>query len=140
LEQIAGFGKADCIVLAGDPAGRADRLRTVLRLEVGGLVLALPLADSPEIYYELQLVARETGQIVLPLSAESEHPALAQISDWLSDGRIGAVRNLKWDLPLSDSSKGSLRFLDGWTWIRGAVGEISTVTAMASHENADQAT
>lgn len=139
LEDVSAVSDAEFWVLGGDLAGRADRLKYILRLDPIDLVLSMPLADKPDIYYELSLVQSETRIRVLPLAPEADHPAIDRVGELLLERKLGGVRWLEWTQPVGDGEKGAYRFLGGWGWVRELLGEIETISATGSSPEADRA-
>lgn len=134
LEAAASTQGADLLVVAGEIGGRADLVRSLLRLLPVDLVVSVPLADSADLYYELALVRNESRLRLLPLMPELGHPALERIRSLVSDPSAGPIRWIEWILPLDASREGALRFADGWSWLRAFEGEIVSLSATGSAE------
>lgn len=136
VEALAEVGTAGFFVLSGSIAGRADRLRSVLRLDPVDLVISLPLGDEPDIYYELLLVRRETGVRVLPLFPDAGHPGLAAMRELMSKSRpIPSLQWMEWTLPFEKADVGMFRFLHGWPWFIEFAGDLLSVSATGSSED-----
>ncbi|MFO0947769.1 MAG: hypothetical protein U1D30_17910 [Planctomycetota bacterium] len=139
LDEIPAIEGADFLVLSGNLEGRAERLKGLLRTDPVDLVVATPLSNKPDIYYELALVQQETKLRAFPLLPEGWHPALERIDEILSPTTMGGVIWLEWTHPLDQAAKGAYRFLDGWTWFRAVAGELESVTATGSALESDRA-
>ena len=86
---------ADAVVVArgADQELRADQLRKLVQAAVP-LLIAHPVVDSMLVYYELDMIRRESGCIMLADLPWRWHPAVAQLAVWIADERsspIGAV-------------------------------------------------
>lgn len=141
LEQIKSFSNIDYLILAGDYSGRADRLRTILRSDPVDLILSVPVAPKPDVYYELGLWQQESGAKVLGLLPELFHPGLERMKQLLRHGQPdGATVSYDLELlqPLPDPDSSS-RFSSGWHWIREFSGEIDEVSTIASSPEAGAA-
>ena len=138
VEQLAGVAKLDFVILAGDHAGRADRLRFIQKLTPIDLVFSIPLGDKADIYHELAIHAESARIRVLPLIRDAVHPIIARFQKELGS-TLGAVQWFESMHPLDLNVKGPSRFLDGWGWIRGLVGEIESVTATGSQPESPDA-
>lgn len=139
LDDLTGIEGVDFLVLSGKREGRADRLKSLLRTDSMDLVVATPLSDKPDVYYELALVQQETKLRAFPLLPEGWHPVLERIDEILSPATMGGVIWLEWTHPLDRGAKGAFRFLDGWTWFRAFAGELESVTATSSAIESERA-
>lgn len=130
IDSLASL-TADCLLLAGDPANREERFKTLLRLAPADMAAVLPLADRPDPLYELALLEGEARFLVVPLREEWPHPVLERLSKLIEQPEPGALRWLEWSGPL-EPAPSSGRYQDGWTWIAALGGEIATVSATGS--------
>lgn len=129
LEEISGVSGVDFLVLSGSVAERSERLKYIQRLDPVDLVLAVPLAEKPDVYYEFSLGRNETKINVLPLMPELCHPGLDRIEELLNAEGLGSLQWMEWTHPLPPEATGLFRFLEGWSWLRRLGGEITSVAA-----------
>lgn len=132
LDDLNALPKLDYLVLAGDLAGRAERLQWVLRIDPVDLVVAIPAGKDLAAYYELSLLQAESQIRVLPLIPELFHPLLPRIRELLASA--GTIRWVEWQLPL-DPGEESHRFLSGWVWLAELTGAIVEVTPSSANDH-----
>lgn len=142
LEAAANLPDLQAAVVGGKLESRAEQLRQIIKQEPIDLVIATPLGTKLDIYYELSMVLDENKLKIYPLLVDRMHPALEQIESLLDTFPRPDIQWIEWKLPLREipaesetgpkSTKGLLRFLEGWTWLRRLGGEIANVSATGS--------
>jgi len=139
LDQQAVDG---VIVAQGDNQdARADQLRKLLQAGMPVLV-AHPISDSMLIYYELDMIRRETHCVAMPQLAERRHPALLQLAEFLrhpEKSPIGKIEQVQFErcLARTDPLSVARQFSRDVDCIRAIAGDMTRLGAMAS--NADPA-
>ncbi len=78
------------VVASGDDDQRAEQLRKFT--QAGVPVLAShPLLDSMLVYYELDMIRRETGSLLLPALPERNHPAVEALAAIVGAGSASPI-------------------------------------------------
>ncbi|QDU64373.1 hypothetical protein Pan216_52630 [Planctomycetes bacterium Pan216] len=132
LADVVRLTDVGYAVLAGDFDYRAEQALALVRLEPMPLVLSVPLAEKPDVYYELGLYRVESKLPMLTLLPEAAHPGLAKLREWTGET---SPQWMEWTLPFDPEQKGSLRFHEGWSWIRSLGGEIEEISATGGDES-----
>lgn len=77
-------------VAADQPSARVDQLRHLLQAEMPVLV-SHPLGSSMLDCYELDMIRRETGNVIIPYLPARHHPATAELERILDEGESSSI-------------------------------------------------
>lgn len=120
-------------VVTARPTDDGQSLKALLQAESIDLVVAVPIAASPDIYHELGLIRKEAGSRYLPLMAELAHPVLDEVVTQL--GKRVEIRRLEYTQPLDPAAGLEGRFLLGWSWLHRVEGDVESVQATAATDS-----
>jgi len=85
---------ADAVIVAAthDIELATERVRRLVQAGVS-VLLTQPLGESPLIYYELEMIARESHAALAAFLPERNHPAILRMAEWASspDSPLGRV-------------------------------------------------
>jgi predicted dehydrogenase len=137
-EQLLDDERVDAVVAArgADEDRRAEQLRKFL--QTGMPVLAShPVVGSMLVYYELDMIRRETGSVVVPNLAGRNHPAVQALAGMARGGDaspIGKVEQLAVERRLAEPSKEAVEraFARDVDLVRAIGGEMTRLGAMAA--------
>ena len=141
-EALLDDERVDAVVVAhgADEDRRAEQLRKFI--QTGMPVLAShPVVDSMLLYYELDMIRRETGSVVVPHLAGRNHPAVRALAEIVRAGGaspIGKVEHVTVERCVAEPTKQNVerqfaRDVDG---VRELAGEMTHLGAMAGAEGA----
>ena len=120
---------------APDEDRRAEQLRKFVQVGMPILV-SHPVVDSMLIYYELDMIRRETRSIVLPYLPDRLHPAIARLAAMAAaeESAIGKAEQMVMERPLGDRSRAQVlaQFARDVDLIRAVTGEVSRIGAMGA--------
>ncbi len=106
-EIVLDHALADAVIVGQGTQHENERCERLKKLVADGIstVVAFPFSTSVLPYYELDMVRRETGGILLALGAWTEAPPLKQLADLIRDGHadVGQIRSLSWVRQLATS-------------------------------------
>ncbi len=126
----------DAVVVAYSPDEdrRAEQLRKFAQAAMPVLATH-PLFSSMIVYYELDMICRDTQGILLPYLPDRWHPAiveLARLCQPQTDGPIGQVEQLIFERHLVDRGKAAVRrqFASDVDLLRAIGGEVARMHAM----------
>lgn len=135
-EILVGGAEADVVVVArsDNDDERAEQLRKLVQ---GGtpLVISQPVNSSMLIYYELDMIRRETGCVMLPYVADRWHPGLARLQAILrreAGSDIGEISQVVFERTLADRSRGAVeaQFARDSAVVRALCGDLTSISAM----------
>jgi predicted dehydrogenase len=108
-EALLDSSVVDAVVVArgADDDRRADQLRKFIQAEVP-LLVSHPVADSMLVYYELDMIRRETNCVVLPHLPQRRHPALEELARARGASPIGKIEQLVVALAIHEPDKASV--------------------------------
>lgn len=126
---------------------RAEQLRKLFQAGVPVLV-SHPACGSMLVYYELDMIRRDTNCVAVPLIPTRWHPAVEHLADRLVAGELGVLEQTVMDRSLADRSRAAvqacfacdvdlLRQLFGEQTRLAALGVSERVEGAASDLNAD---
>ena len=130
------FVNAVIVARGHDDDQGAERLRKLI--QVGVPVLAShPVADSMLVYYELDMIRRETNSVVLPLLAERHHPAIVELATLArqgADSPIGRAEQIVFERNILRPTKQRVadQFARDVNIVRAIGGDMTRLGAMAS--------
>jgi predicted dehydrogenase len=141
-EALLDSSVVDAVVVARgvDDDRRADQLRKLIQAEVP-LLVSHPVADSMLVYYELDMIRRETNCIVLPHLPQRRHPALEELAAMVRQGAaspIGKIEQLVVARTLAEQDKASVirQFTRDVDLMRGVAGDMTRLGAMSAAPDA----
>jgi hypothetical protein len=137
-ESLLIGDRADLVLVAGPPRDRAwnefeiDRLRKLVQ-EGLPLLLAPPLIDV-NLAYELEMIRRDRGGLILTSSPAWSHPGverLQQIADDPASAGLGMLEQIVFERRLSDRSRSNVlaEFVQDAAILRRMLGAIKTINA-----------
>jgi predicted dehydrogenase len=136
-ETLLDQESVDAVVVArdDDQDRRAEQLRKLIQAGVP-LLVSHPVVDSMLVYYELDMIRRETGCVVVPYLSERHHPALRELADTVrrrADSPIGKVEQVTIERCIAQPTKTNVvsQFARDVDLIRGLVGDMTRLGAMA---------
>ncbi len=108
-ESLLASDTAEAVIVCpgADADLRAEQLRKLVQAGVP-LILTHPVDDSMLICYELDMIRRETGCVMLPYVAYRWHEGLKRLATILADGTgspIGAAEQIVMERALEDRSR-----------------------------------
>lgn len=136
-ESFLDLTLIDAVIVgrASDEDRRIEQLRKLIQVGMP-VIVSHPVADSMLIYYELDMIRRESGAIVLPYLPGRLHPAIQQLAQLANapDSPLGKPEQLVMERLLGDRGRDQVlgQFSRDVDLIRAVVGEISRIGAMGS--------
>ena len=124
LEEVLADPQVELVIVAGSINVRAEQLRRAMQSERHVLCVH-PCGIKPDPAYEAALIRDDTKKALLPLLANSLHPALEQFHRLAGDFRLLSVEIRARDAILA--------FRD-WEILRRIGGEIAEVDGFSAHE------
>jgi predicted dehydrogenase len=129
-------GTVDAVIVArsGDEEARSDALRRLVQQRIPVLAVH-PVVDSMLVYYELDMIRRETGCPMMPYLPGRWHPAAQQIAAWLSTGtpsELGTIEQLTLERHMQDRGKRPVldQFAHDIDLIRFLCGDVNRIGAI----------
>lgn len=137
-EALLDTVAVDAVVVARaqDQDRRAEQLRKFIQTGVP-LLVSHPVVDSMLVYYELDMIRRETGGVVVPHLAERRHPAIRSLAEMLREGPqspIGKIEQLVVERCVVAASKAGVagQFARDVDLVRALAGEMTRLGALAA--------
>jgi predicted dehydrogenase len=134
-------GAVDAVIVAraSDDEQRADALRRLVQQRVPVLATH-PVVDSMLVYYELDMIRRETACPMMPYLPGRWHPAAQRVSQWLLAGEtpeLGRIEQLSFERRLHDRSKRAVldQFARDVDLVRSLCGEVNRIGAMGPNDS-----
>jgi predicted dehydrogenase len=128
----------DAVLVArgSDQELRADQLRKLVQAAMS-LLVSHPVLDSMLVYYELDMIRRESGCVMLANMPWRWHPAAAQLAALIAAGEqspIGAIGQAVFERSLSrrDRSAVLVQFARDVDLIRATCGDVTKLSALGS--------
>jgi len=141
-ESLLDNQRIDAVIVARGPNEdlRAEQLRKLLQIEKPALV-AHPVVRSMLIYYELDMIRRETDSVIVPYLPERKHPAiqtLARIVQQGAESPIGKVEHLSIERSIPSPTKENVerQFARDADLARAIAGDMTRLGAMAGSADA----
>jgi len=118
-----------------DEDRRAEQLRKFAQVGIPALV-AHPLFISMLVYYELDMVRREAGTVLLPYLPNRLHPAIAELTERLAAdqvGGIGPLEQVSLERQMVDRSSAAVKaqFARDADLLQSLTGDLTHLGAMA---------
>ena len=137
VADASAAAPADDQWLAGEDL-RAEQLRKLFQAGVPVLV-SHPACSSMLVYYELDMIRRDTGCVAVPFIPTRWQPAVAQLASWLAQGELGVVEQAVLERHLADRSRTAVQthFACDADLLRQLFGEQSRLAAMGVSPRVD---
>ncbi len=135
-ESLLAPGAVDAVLVAKSSSEepRADQLRKLIQ-EGLPLLISHPLAASMLVYYELEMIRRETGCRILPYLPDRWHPAVAQLTNLIQESPpgIGRLEQVSMERFLADRNREAVtrQFSIDIDLARVLAGELTHLSALA---------
>ncbi|HEX3726644.1 MAG TPA: hypothetical protein VHV08_10395, partial [Pirellulales bacterium] len=134
------FVDAVYVAYSADEDRRADQLRKLIQVGMPVLV-SHPAVDSMLVYYELDMIRRETGSVVLPYLPARHHPALCELNAAAVPGAassLGRVEQVILARSLVEPAKASVarQFARDVDLIRSIAGDMTMLAAIGGGSHA----
>ena len=134
-ESLLTDEAADAVIVAADPDEdrRAEQLRKLIQ-ERKPLLIVHPVFPSMLLYYELDMIRRETGCVVQPYLPWRWHPAVERLRDWTDErGRLGRLEQVVFERSMAERTQPRVlaQFARDADLLRALCGELSQVSALA---------
>ncbi len=136
-ESLLDATALDAVIVArgSDEDRRAEQLRKLIQAGMP-LLVSHPVVDSMLIYYELDMIRRETQCIVLPHLAERRHPASRSLAQWVREGGnspIGKIEQLVMERSIVRPTKATVvgQFARDVDLVRAIAGDMTRLGALA---------
>jgi len=136
-EMLLETGQLDAVIVArgADADLRTEQLRKLVQVEQPALV-AHPVVDSMLVYYELDMIRRDTHSVLVPNLAERMHPAVQALAEIVQQGDtspIGKAEHLVMErcLPAPNKQLVDRQFARDVDVIRAIAGDMTRLGAMA---------
>jgi predicted dehydrogenase len=125
----------DCVVVArgSDQDHRAEQLRKLIQIGMPVLV-AHPVVDSMLVYYELDMIRRDTSSLVMPCLPARHHPALqALCRTSATTAALGAIEQVVMERTMVATGRDAVarQFCRDVDLIRAVAGDMTRLGAMA---------
>ncbi|HKD35517.1 MAG TPA: hypothetical protein VKB78_01915, partial [Pirellulales bacterium] len=137
-ETLLHDRSADAVIVARGPDQelRADELRKLVQAGVP-LLVGHPVVDSMLVYYELDMIRRESGCVIVPLMPWRWHPATAQLARLIQaddDSPLGRVGQAVFDRTMAarDRTSVAAQFARDVDLIRAVCGDVTKLSAHGS--------
>ena len=148
-EEILADPAVEAVIVAGRPDELAAQLRRALQSERHVLCI-YPPGETPDIAYEMDMLRKDVGRVLLPLLPWALHPAVRRLADFIrrpekasgvasapgAASPVGAFRLLEMEQDAPGGSAGKAAF-PGWDLLRALGGEIAEVSAFAAGEHVE---
>ncbi len=125
---------ADAVIVAraADQDLRAEQLRKLVQAGVP-MLIAHPVVDSMLVYYELDMIRRESGCIMVPIAPWRWHPAVDQLITLIEaqDSPLGVIEQATFDRTSNSREKQTVldQFACDVDLIRDACGDVTKLSA-----------
>lgn len=125
--------------LAGEDL-RAEQLRKLIQAGVPVLV-SHPACRSMLVYYELDMIRRDTGCVALPFIPTRWQPAVQELGAWLESGKLGTVEQAVMERSLAARDRAAVQdaFALDADLLRQLFGEQTRLAAMGVSERVEGA-
>jgi myo-inositol 2-dehydrogenase/D-chiro-inositol 1-dehydrogenase len=137
-ETLLHERSTDAVVIArgADQELRADELRKLVQAGVP-LLVAHPVVDSMLVYYELDMIRRESGYVIVPNMPWRWHPATVQMAALIESGDespLGRVGQAGFERTLGKRDRASVaaQFARDVDLIRAVCGDVTKLSALGS--------
>ena len=128
----------DAVIVARsrDDDRRAEQLRKLIQVGMP-FVASHPVVDSMLIYYELDMIRRETDCVAVPYLPARHHPAVQSLAEMVSQGAdspIGRVEQIVFQRRIARTDKAGIvaQFARDVDVIRAVAGDMTRLGAMAA--------
>jgi predicted dehydrogenase len=139
-ESLLDANLVDAVVVGHSPDEdrRTEQLRKFAQVAIPVLA-SHPLFAAMIVYYELDMIRRDTQGVMLPYLPERLHPAIVEMQRMFagrSDGPIGRVEQMVFERHLLDRGKPAVtaQFAHDVDLLRAIGGEISRIGALGGND------
>lgn len=136
-EALLDTQQCDAVIVAraADEDRRAEQLRKLIQAEMPVLV-SHPVAESMLVYYELDMIRRETHCPVAPVLPERRHPAVRALAQIVAQGEaapIGKVEQVVIERSIAAAERNLVlrQFARDVDLLRSIAGDMTRLGAMA---------
>jgi predicted dehydrogenase len=137
-ESLLDEQQVDVVVVArgSDEDRRADQLRKLI--QVGRpIVVSHPVVDSMLVYYELDMIRRDTNCLVIPYLRARVHPAIGHVIGLARKGSaspLGGIEQLSFERSMNRPTKADVvrQFARDVDVVRAVGGDMTHLGAMAA--------
>jgi predicted dehydrogenase len=136
-ELLLETGQVDAVIVSrGDDQDlRTEQLRKLVQVAQPALI-SHPIVDSMLVYYELDMIRRDTNSVLVPELADRLHPAMQALAEIVRQGEsspIGKVEHLVMERCLATPNKRLVdrQFARDVDAIRAIAGDMTRLGAMA---------
>ena len=145
-EALLDDQQIDAVIVSRGPNEdvRTEQLRKLIQVEKPALV-SHPVVHSMLVYYELDMIRRETDSLVIPHLAERKHPAVQTLGEIVrqgSDSPIGKVEHLTIERCVREPTRQNVerQFARDVDVVRAIAGDMTRLGAMGgAHDDAGYA-
>jgi myo-inositol 2-dehydrogenase/D-chiro-inositol 1-dehydrogenase len=136
-EMLLDTALVDGVLVASSPQEdlRSEQLRKLVQSGMP-LLVSHPAVESMLLYYELDMIRRDTSCIVMPYLPVRFHPAIAELAEIVggTDSGLGPIEQILLERPLADRSKPRVlaQFARDVDILRRLCGEVTRVGAMGA--------
>jgi predicted dehydrogenase len=133
-ESLLLEGLVQAVIVAPDERDEgAERFRKLAAAGVP-LLLSHPISSSSLLHYELEMIRRDTGGVLLPYIASRWSPAVASVAELISTGKLGNVEQVVFERSLPDRRRPNVlaQFAIDVDLLRQLGGELTRLGAMGT--------
>jgi hypothetical protein len=134
-----GLPPCDAVLVSTSSTDPERRLEQMRKLAGAGMPMLVshPVHASMLAYYELDMIRRETGCVMLPFLPARTHPLAVRLHEWIDraeESPLGLIDQIGFDRPLSPTSKATVvaHFARDSDLLRYFGGEVTQLGAMGS--------
>jgi predicted dehydrogenase len=136
-ESLLAGGTADAVIVArgASEEERAEQLRKLVQAAVP-MVLSHPANDSMLICYELDMIRRESGCVMLPYVPYRWHAGVRRLAALIAEGAksdIGPAEQVVMERAMSERTRPAVQrqFASDVELLRGLCGDLTSISALA---------
>jgi myo-inositol 2-dehydrogenase/D-chiro-inositol 1-dehydrogenase len=112
---------------------RSEQLRKLVQVGMP-LVVAQPAVKSMLLYYELDMIRRDTACVLVPYLPSRLHPAVQALASVIADGSVGPIEQITFERPMAERTKPGVlaAFARDVDLVRCLCGEVNRIGAMGA--------
>jgi predicted dehydrogenase len=136
-EDLLDRQLVDAVIVAraADEERRCEQLRKFAQVGMP-VLMSHPVVDSMLMYYELDMIRRDTDAIIMPVLPNRLHPAVSELMSLMdaSSSAIGKIEQVAIERPMADRSKATVltEFARDVDLLRHLCGELNQIGAMGT--------
>jgi len=136
-ESLSGGIVPAIIVAGGDGEARARQLGKLAAEQIA-LLIVHPAHSSLLFHFELEMIRRDSGSVLLPYAPALWHPAVDHLAARLAAGDFGELRQLVCERRLTQPTPAAVlrEFSVDALWLSRLIGDVAKVGAIRSVESA----